>query len=150
MELFCRRYVDKSKSLIMEIYNGIDLLSIDRIGKIYKKYGKKFLKKIFSISEINEFGNLKISIEKKIEKIASSFSAKESLSKAIGTGISDNVRLKDIQIFRDNLGKPEILLKNNTLKFLMLKKKSYKNFRISLSITNEKNCVITSVVILFF
>ena len=68
----------------------------------------------------------------------------------MGTGIHDNVRFKDIQIFRDNLGKPEILLKNNTLKFLMLKKKSYKNFRISLSISNEKNCVITSVVILFF
>ena len=123
MELFCCRYVDKSKSLVMEIYNGIDILSIDRIRKIYKKYGKKFLKKIFSIPEIHEFGNLKISIEKKIEKIASSFSAKESLSKAMGTGIHDNVRFKDIQIFRDNLGKPEILLKNNTLKFLMLKKK---------------------------
>ena len=40
------------------------------------------------------------------------------MSKALGKGIYDEVKFKDIQVFKDSLGKPYISLSNSTLKFL--------------------------------
>ena len=36
----------------MEIFNGVDILDIKRIDKIYKKFGERFEKKILSNQEI--------------------------------------------------------------------------------------------------
>ena len=44
----------------MEIRQGIDLLKIKRIEKIYKKYEHKFLKKFFSYKEIQQINKSKI------------------------------------------------------------------------------------------
>jgi phosphopantetheinyl transferase (holo-ACP synthase) len=38
----------------MRILQGIDLLKVDRIEKIYLNYGESFLKKIFSDNEISQ------------------------------------------------------------------------------------------------
>ena len=107
----------------MEIFNGVDILDIKRIDEIYKKFGERFEKKILS---------------------------KESMGKAMGTGISKDVKFKDIEVLKDNLGRPHISLKNNTLRFLKIKKDKYKNHKISLSISHEKNMVVTFVTMLFY
>ena len=36
----------------MKVLQGIDLLKISRVEKVYSKFGDKFLSKIFSIKEI--------------------------------------------------------------------------------------------------
>lgn len=46
------------------------------------------------------------------EVIAGNFSAKESISKALGTGFR-GFSLQDIEILRDNLGKPYVNLYGN-------------------------------------
>ena len=85
----------------MQILQGIDLLKIERVKKIYLNYNNKFLEKIFSKNEISQ-----IKEEKKIQyKIASKFSAKEAASKALGTGFADGITPKDIEII--NLRKRE-------------------------------------------
>ena len=81
-----------------------------------------------------------------IRTLAGIFSSKESMSKAMGTGISKDVKFKDIEVLKDNLGKPYISLKNNTLRFLKIKKDKYKNHKISLSISHEKIWLVTFVV----
>ena len=59
----------------MRILQGIDLLKVDRIEKIYLNYGEGFLKKIFSDNEIIQIKEK----EKKIKyKLTSKFSAKEA------------------------------------------------------------------------
>ena len=75
----------------MKILQGIDLLKISRIQKVHSKFGDKFLSKIFSIKEIEQIKQKKI-----LEKIATKFSAKEAVSKAIGTGFSKGLRFKEI------------------------------------------------------
>ena len=45
------------------------------------------------------------------------------MSKALGKGIYDEVKFKDIQVFKDSLGKPYISLSNSTLKLLKKKKR---------------------------
>ncbi len=131
----------------MEIFNGIDILDIRRIEKIYKKFGGRFESKILSNQEIIFLKNKK---NQYIRTLAGIFSSKESMSKALGKGIYDEVKFKDIQVFKDSLGKPYISLSNSTLKLLKKKKENYKNHKISLSISHDQNFVVTFVVMLFY
>ena len=133
----------------MKIYHGVDIIEKSRIKKIYKKFGIRFLEKILSNNEINIFKDIKKREDRKIEILASSFSAKESFSKAIGSGIVYSLRFKDIEIIRENSGKPIIKLSNKA-ESLIKKLKSYKNYDLSLSISHGKKSVISSVILLLF
>ena len=78
----------------MEILQGIDLLKVERVKKIYLNYKDKFLKKIFTDLEIKQIKKN----QKVYDKIAGKFSAKEAVVKAMGTGFSDGIKIKDIEI----------------------------------------------------
>ena len=86
---------------------GVDIIEIDRIKKIVDK-NEKFLKRFFTIKEIEYFRGKGF----KYETIAGNFAAKEAISKSIGTGIR-NFNLKDIEVLRDDLGKPIVKTYNN-------------------------------------
>ena len=123
----------------MRILQGIDLLKVDRIEKIYLNYGEDFLKKIFSDNEISQIKEK----EKKIKyKLASKFSAKEAASKAIGTGFSDGVKFKDIEILNLKSGKPIINLHG------IAKEKAKKIISSSVSLSDEDGFVIAVVTFL--
>ena len=84
---------------------GNDIVEISRIEKAISN--EKFIKRVYTEKEI-EF------IEKKGNKASSyagRFSAKEAISKAIGTGVRD-FNLTDIEILNDELGKPYVVFKN--------------------------------------
>ena len=90
----------------MEILQGIDLLKVERVKKIYLSYEEKFLRKILTDLEIKQ-----IKKNKNIcYKIAGKFSAKEAVVKAMGTGFSDGIKIKDIEILNLKNGKPIINL----------------------------------------
>ena len=90
----------------MEILQGIDLLEVERIKKIYLNYENKFLDKILTNTEIKQLKKNK----KIYDKIAGKFSAKEAVVKAMGTGFSDGIKIKDIEIINLKNGKPTINL----------------------------------------
>ena len=117
----------------MEILQGIDLLEVKRIKKIYLNYQNKFLKKIFTDSEIK-----KIKKNQKVYyKIAGKFSAKEAVVKAIGTGFSDGIKIKDIEIINLKNGKPIINLYGKA------KKKMENIESSSISISNDGGFVVS-------
>ena len=118
----------------MRILQGIDLLKIKRVQKIHSRFGDKFLSRIFSTKEIKQ-----IHEKKYLSKIASKFSAKEAASKAIGTGFSEGLRFKDIEILNQKNGKPIILLHG------MAKQKINDLISSSVSISDEKDLVVTIV-----
>ena len=123
----------------MKILQGIDLLKIDRVEKVYLNYGENFLKKIFSNNEIKQIKERKSKIK---YKIASNFSAKEATSKALGTGFSEGVKFKDIEIINLSNGKPVITLYGEA-------KKKLKNIISSnISVSDEDGFVITVVTFL--
>ena len=105
---------------------GIDIVSINRIAKIYYKYKEKFTDKIFTLNEIkeaNEKGHF-------IQSISGKFSAKEAFIKASIQKISN---LKDIEILSNIEGKPCI---------------SHENKKYNLvSISHEKDYAIAVVII---
>ena len=86
---------------------GVDIIEIDRIEKAIKKQNK-FLEKIFTNKEIEYFQNRKMNIE----VIAGNFAAKEAISKALGTGFR-GISFLDIEVLRDELGKPIVKTYNN-------------------------------------
>lgn len=123
---------------------GVDLLNINRIEKIYNKFGEKFTNRILATEEIELYNNAK----NKINFLAKRFCAKEAFSKAIGTGIGRGIDMLDIIIKKDALGKPSILLSDKAYAFI---EKYYEKDRelicINLSITDELPFVNSFVVI---
>jgi holo-[acyl-carrier protein] synthase len=81
---------------------GTDMVEINRIKNINSI--DRFAKKILSKNELDFFNSLKQ--EKKITYLSKQFAGKEAVSKAIGTGITKLTRFKDIEILRDEKGKP--------------------------------------------
>ena len=117
----------------MEILQGIDLLKVERIKKIYLIYKDKFLKKILTDLEIKQIKKNQMIYY----KIAGKFSAKEAVVKAMGTGFSDGIKIKDIEILNHRNGKPIINLYGKARKKIQDIESS------SISISNEGGFVVS-------
>ena len=111
---------------------GVDIIENKRIAKSIKK--KNFLKKIFNKQEIDFFNKGKTSYN----FYAKRFAAKESLSKALGSGFRGNLAFKDIIILNDKLGKP-FFKKTKKLNNLITKKFKIRKYNLFLSISDEKD-----------
>jgi len=85
---------------------GVDIIEIERVRQAIQN-NKNFLSKLFTEREIDYF----ISRNMNSEVIAGNFAAKEAVSKALGTGMR-GFSFKDIEILRNELGKPEVILHN--------------------------------------
>ena len=89
----------------MKIYGiGTDIIEISRIREAINRTSS-FKRKVYTEKEIEY-------IEKKKEPYASyagRFAAKETVSKALGTGVR-GFSLNDVEILNDELGKPTVTL----------------------------------------
>ena len=121
---------------------GTDLVDIRRIERAIGRFPDKFSQRIFSKAEIRE-AKLRVN---SIDSFAKRFAAKESLSKAIGTGFRKGMNFKDISIINDKYGKPKFKI-NNNVKKLIYSKYKIKKFKISLSLADEKKYSIAFSVI---
>ncbi len=121
---------------------GIDIVKVNRI-KLALSRNNSFKKKIFLQEEINY-------CEKKKHRVncySKRFAAKEAFTKALGTGIKKGIKLNEIKIVNDKQGKPSIKLIGETLKTTNKKIKK-KNYKIFLSLSDEKDFVIANVSII--
>ena len=125
----------------MKIFGiGTDIVSVDRIRKSIKN--KRFVSRVYNIKEISKCKKL----IKSEHCFAKRFAAKEAFSKALGTGISNGIKLNEI-IVRNNIsGKPYLNFEGNTKKLL---KKKFKNKEIktSLSLSDENKYAVAFVTI---
>ena len=115
---------------------GLDTIEIFRIEKAMRN--KNFIKFIFGKEEYDFF-------DKKgfpLQSVAANFCCKEAFAKSISTGFR-GFGFKNVQILRDNLGKPFFIFSGNALKIVEDNK-----YKFSLSITHTKNYA-TAVVICF-
>ena len=81
---------------------GTDIVEVERIKNLSSI--SKFAKKILSQNELNTFNSL--NKDQQIYFLSKQFAAKEAISKALGTGIGHEISLKNIEILRDEKGKP--------------------------------------------
>ena len=80
---------------------GTDIVLISRI-----KNSKAFAQKILSASEMQLWEEKTSSKQQNF--LAKQFACKEAVAKAIGTGFSNTIFPKDIEILRNSAGKPYI------------------------------------------
>ena len=121
------------------IGNGVDIVDNLRIKKAIKN--QNFIKRIYSNSEIKDSKKNR----NKVNFFSKRFAAKEAFVKSLGTGIRDELNLKDISVINDKLGKPSFLI-NKKIKNLIKKKFKINSFNFFLSIADEKKYSIAFVV----
>ena len=117
---------------------GNDIIEIERIEKAISKEG--FKNKMYTQRELEN-------IEKRgnrTETYAGIFSAKEAISKAIGTGVRE-FSLTDLEILNDDLGKPYVVVSEKLDKILRNKKETY---QIEISISHSKKYSTAMAIIL--
>lgn len=117
---------------------GIDIVEIERVEKALQR-NKRFLDKLFTKEEIDYFKSKGL----KTETIAGNFSAKEAISKALGTGIR-NFNFKDIEILRDKKGKPIVKTYNNLREICI----DYNVLEIKVSISHSKNYAVANAIVI--
>lgn len=91
----------------MAILCGVDIIEIHRIKHSLETLGQAFKDRIFTEREISYCEKRK---ETKYKSYAARFAAKEAVSKALGTGISEGIKWKEIEVVNDEKGKPDICL----------------------------------------
>ena len=113
---------------------GTDILEKNRIEVLFAKYGEKFLNKILGESE-KRLLVLEDNYRKQVSFLSNNFSGKEAVSKTLGTGFSGGVRLKDIEVTRNDNGSPKIVLRGKAKK--VAEEKGFTNFYITISDTDS-------------
>lgn len=131
--------VDK-KDRFSNIKVGTDICQINRIKSVYKRFGKRFLKRVLTDSEIKYVTS---NTRQLIHRLAGRFAAKEAASKILGTGLR-GVYFKEIEIIRESSGAPKLLLRKRALK--KAREKKLRNFDVSIS--HERDFAIATVVAL--
>ena len=111
---------------------GVDIIDNRRIRSLLKN--RSFIIRTYSKNEIL----VSKKILNKTNFFSKRFAAKEAFAKALGVGFRNNLNFKDIEIINDKLGKPYYLI-TNKIKNLIKRKKKVNNFKLFLSISDEKD-----------
>jgi holo-[acyl-carrier protein] synthase len=88
----------------MIIGTGIDIAEVPRIRQAVKRFGNRFLHRIYTAGEIRYCD----SKANRFERYAARFAAKEATMKALGTGWNQGVRWRDCEVSRQPGGRPTI------------------------------------------
>lgn len=116
---------------------GVDILEVDRIKDTIKRFGDKFLQRIYTPKEINYCQSKKRSAE----SFAARFSAKEAFVKAVEA--NEVIPYSDIEVAKKESKKPQIVLHGKAKK--AAEKKNITEILVSLS--HEKNYVIAHIIL---
>ena len=114
--------------------NGIDIIEISRIANAVDSWGERFLKRIYTRSEIEY-------CKGRTPELATRFAAKEAVMKALGTG-HIGISTQDIEILADAKGAPMVILSGsaqNKASEIGLK-------GLSISLSHSRDYAIASVV----
>jgi holo-[acyl-carrier protein] synthase len=124
---------------------GVDMVEIKRIEKAVKRFGQRFLDRIYTERELGCISN-RPNRRVVIAELAARFAAKEAVSKALGVGIRKigaGSRFKraswlEIEIINLPIGKPQVNLFGTTKEIA----EDRGIERIHISLTHEKEYAI--------
>ena len=122
---------------------GLDLCKVSRIDATLQKFGNRFKKKCFTFKEISKCDR----VNNSSSCYAKRFASKEAVSKALGTGLSQGVYWKDIEIINMKSGKPKVNLSGNAKEILKNMTPKNKDYRIQITITDEAGLAQALVII---
>jgi holo-[acyl-carrier protein] synthase len=88
----------------MILGTGIDITEVERIAASHKRFGQRFLHRIYTPAEQDYCLRKRNSAE----SLAARFAAKEAAAKALGTGISRGITWLEIEVLRAPSGRPSL------------------------------------------
>ena len=90
---------------------GMDATDLPRVGDILKRYGDRFLHRVFTEGEIAYCTRRR----DPVPHLAGRFAVKEAAMKALGTGHSRGVAWRDVEVVRAG-GPPQLRLHGGALR----------------------------------
>jgi len=117
---------------------GVDMVDKRRIASLHERYGLKFARRILSASEFKDYQRVK----DKVSFLAKRFSAKEAMSKVLGTGVGQGIRFSELSVEHDAKGKPLAVLSGRAQQIM----KELQIDSILLSTSDEKEQAISFAV----
>ena len=118
---------------------GTDILRIARIDEVVDRLGERFIARILTPDEQDEYRNSKLPRR----LLAKRFAAKEAIAKALGTGIGRGVSWQDISIGHDSHGAPLVTLSGGALEVATSRGAT----RVELSLADEAEYVVAFAVL---
>ena len=119
---------------MQDISVGVDIIEISRVAETLKRFGERFLQRIYTPSEIAYCRG-------RAPQLAARFAAKEAAMKALGTG-TRGVGWREVEVTRKGSGEPGITLHGRAAKRAGLLGID----RIALSISHSREYAVASVV----
>ena len=104
---------------------GCDLIEIERVEKACEK--EAFLLRVYTEEERRQ-------ADGRVSVLAGTFAVKEAVAKVLGTGFRTFMP-KDVEVLRDELGKPYVTLHGNARN--VADEKKIKRIEVSISDTKE-------------
>ncbi|HVP51555.1 MAG TPA: holo-ACP synthase [Terriglobales bacterium] len=123
----------------MIVGTGIDIVEVARIAAAIERFGERFLDRVFTADEIRYCR----SKQNTMERFAARFAAKEAAFKAIGTGWSQGVTWKEIEVGREPGGRPTLTYSGKAAEFAA----RLGARRVSLSISHTTEEAIAHVIL---
>ena len=114
---------------------GVDIIEIERVGRLLERYGQRFLDRVYTPEEIAYCRG-------RAPNLAARFAAKEATMKALGTGVR-GVSWKDIEVVRHESGAPAIKLHGRA----KLRAQRLGLQEIAVSLSHSREYAVASVVI---
>ncbi len=112
----------------MPIYGiGIDLVKTERIATLIERWGERFETRVFTESE-REFC---LQRKDRASCLAMRFAAKEAFAKAMGLGMRSPILWLDMEVKRNELGRPNISLSVRALEYC--RKAGVRSWHLSLT-----------------
>ena len=116
---------------------GCDIEKVERFK--YSEAKVPLARKLFTEAELEYCLNYRFPEQ----RLCARFSAKEAFFKALGTGVRGNMSMRDVEVVKDELGKPSIVLSGGTKEYFEKLGLS----RISLSLSHNSSEALAFVII---
>ncbi len=122
---------------------GTDIVYISRIEELINRYSIKFINRILGVNERLIYQRL--SKKQQANFIAKRFAGKESVAKAIGSGIGSFLSFCDIEILNNQFGKPKVTIKEADK--IVLGRIKLTKYKIDISLSDNYPVAIAFVII---
>ena len=116
----------------MIVGTGVDIAEVDRIEAAVTRFGDRFLRRVFTPSEVSYC----LGKPNAAERLAARFAAKEAGMKAIGTGLRNGITWQDVEVVRLPGQRPILQFHDKAAEFAA--RLGCKRTHLSLSHTKEQ------------
>ncbi len=110
---------------------GVDLVNASRIERVIRRWGSKFVRRVFTPDE----AEMCYRRSPPFSAFALRFAAKEAFSKALGLGMWNGLKWREIEVFNYSSGKPSLRLHGDSSE--MCSEKGVTGIHLSLSDESE-------------